>query len=179
MTRTPGSTQSTIEIRRRRVQRLLADGLGTEAIADQLGVSLATIKRDVQHVQQENQRTLRGMDSEVLGAELWQRYLRRRSTLAALRREYRNHPNLQIRVVQEEADQDGKFLAMMQSLGLVYQAPAEVRFTERLIRVAEALTPEQQHELLAMSKPEFAQWLKGQGLLDERQQAPLRLVPGS
>ena len=178
MARTQGSTQSTIEIRRRRVQRLLADGLGAEAIADQLRVSVATIKRDVQRVQQENLRTLRGMDSEVLGAELWQRYLRRRSTLAALRREYRNHPNLQIRAVQEEAEQDGKFLAMMQGLGLVYRAPQEVQFTERLLRAIEVLTPEQMGELEAMDERQFGEWLRRQGVLPERQ-PELRLMPGA
>lgn len=176
MARTPGSTRSAIEVRQRRVQRLLADGLGAEDIADELGVSLATIKRDVQRAQQENLRNLRGMDAEVLGGELLQRYLRRRSTLAALRREHRNNPQLQIRVVQEEADQDQTFLAMMQNLGLVYQPPLEVQFEQRLVRAITALTPAQLAELEQMDDQQYAGWLKSQGLLQAQH---LRLVPGS
>lgn len=167
MGRTPGSTRSVIEVRQRRVQRLMADGLGVDEIAEELDVSRATIKRDVQRIQEHNLRNLRGMDGEVLGAELHQRYLRRRSALAALAREHRNNPHLQIRVAQEEADQDEKFLAMMQSLGMVYQQPIEVAWELRAARVAFALSAEHIEALKSLSREDLREWMRQHNLLPQ------------
>lgn len=174
MPRTRGSSKAVIETRRRWVSRYLVDGYAPEQIAEMLGVHRATVFRDIAAIQAANLATLRGVDADVLGAELREGYLSRKRRLAGIREEALDDGRLQVAIAEQESAEDERFLRMTQSLGLVYRAPAEITFEQRVVRVVMGLGPEQWAELEAMDDATYLKWMQKQGIVP----GPRLLPPG-
>lgn len=178
MSRTPGSSQGVIEMRRRRVQRYLLDGHGLEEVAELLGVHRATVFRDVRAIQWKNLTELRGVDAEVLAARIDQHWRLMMRYLAGLMEEHVDEPAVMAEMIRTRVYLEEKRAALFQTLGVVYRAPVEITWEQRLVRVVMSLTPEQKAEVDQMPPDEYRNWLQRQGLLPDRETAPRRLLPG-
>lgn len=144
--KTVGSNQPAIEARRLRVMSMRYAGFSETEIADQLGVSLATIKRDCREIAtRQLEETKRVLTTDSMSTYAWVQHTENMRRLEEIALE--GDTKAQLTAVNLRRREVDTIVRIFQSMGVLVKAPEQLHITHAIAAGYTALPASVRQEL--------------------------------